>query len=100
MQRKSFFRGLILALATVSLVATAAAPVLAKETRKSYIVVLAGDPIATYKGGVDRVCEDEGPGGQEGRRELRPGKAVRQVPGVPTQQVTQVGRNRHGCQGA
>ena len=63
MQRKTFYRGLLLALLTLSLAATAAAPVLAKDGRKSYIVVLAGDPIATYKGGVAGYARTKAPEG-------------------------------------
>jgi subtilisin family serine protease len=63
MQRKTFYRGLLLALLTLSLAATAAAPVLAKDGRKSYIVVLAGDPIATYKGGIAGFARTKAPEG-------------------------------------
>ena len=64
MQRKTFIRGLFLALLTLSLVATAAAPVLAKDGRKSYIVVLAGAPIATYEGGLTGYARTKAPEGK------------------------------------
>ena len=64
MQRKSFIRGLFLALLTLSLAATAAAPVLAKDGRKSYIVVLAGAPIATYEGGLTGYARTKAPEGK------------------------------------
>ena len=65
MQRKTFYRGLLLALLTLSLAATAAAPVTAKDGRKSYIVVLTGDPIATYKGGVAGYSRTKAPEGMK-----------------------------------
>ena len=64
MQRKTFIRGLFLALLTLSLAATAAAPVLAKDGRKSYIVVLAGAPIATYEGGLTGYARTKAPEGK------------------------------------
>jgi subtilisin family serine protease len=75
MQRKTFFRGLILALLTLSLAATAAAPVLAKETRKSYIVVLAGDPIATYEGGLTGYARTKAPEGKKVAANSAPAKS-------------------------
>jgi subtilisin family serine protease len=52
MQTKMFYRVLALAV-TLSLAAPAAVPALAQDAAsKSYIVVLEGDPVATYAGGV------------------------------------------------
>ena len=87
MRRIKLYR-LVVAAAAISLLMPAvAAPAMAAEKAKPYVVVMAADPITAYDGGVARTRADEGDARQEGRP-AKPGGP--QLPGVPARAARQV----------